>query len=176
MVLYLGTIGLVNFIKTLYGILETYLQDLFMIDMKMNFAKISTELELDVQEQAQLIGGAKTSDDGVVRSNRSAKFFEDVFDALKMIQKHTVNEVAATKGLHQLAISMRKNYKKTTTTKTAITRKKGTREISRKDTRKKGRFSVSPNFRSQVTSLENKAVVFANQKAFSAQKILELNN
>ena len=153
----------------------SYLQDLFMIDMKMNFAKISTELELDVQEQAELIGGAKTSDDGVVRSNRSAKFFEDVFDALKMIQKHTVNEVAATKGLHQLAISMRKNYKKTTTTKTALTRKKGTREIARKDTRKKGRFSVSPNFRSQVTSLENKAVVFANQKAFSAQKILELN-
>ena len=152
----------------------TYLMDIFRAEYKLDFAKVGTELELDLEEKVALVGGATANSQENLKPRSSIKFFEDVFAKLKMIQEHTVKEVTATQKIHDLALQMRKIYSKTTTTKTRVLRKKGQREISGKDTRKKSKYSINPNFRSQLKSLENKVVIFANQKSFSAEKIQRL--
>merc|ERR1711968_140936 len=103
--------------------------------------RAGAELELDLEEKVALVGGAPANSQEIMKPKNSIKFFEDVFSKLKMIQEHTVKEVTATQKIHDLALQMRKIYTKTTTTKTRVLRKKGQREISGKDTRKKSKYS-----------------------------------
>ena len=94
-----------------------YLLDLLSLDTKVNFAKIATDLEIDLDEQmlvdgtadkGSMSGGKEKMDREKYTKLKTIGSLEDVHTKLQLIIQTIVEEEKAVIGLYSSALQMKK--------------------------------------------------------------------